>query len=511
MNATHPLLQPDSSGNNRLGKYRLIAELGRGGMATVFLAVASEGIQDVRKLVVIKLINEQLLQDPEFVKLFAREAKIAAELAHPNVVVTHTVGQESGRYYIVMEYLEGVTLRDVMARSGEWPLQDRLPLLGAMCLALTGLGYVHEGQVKLLDFGVAKANGGEFEATLGMPIRGTLQYMAPEGVKPGAVVDHRADVFSAGVILAEIATGQRYWAGQVHTQIITRLAADDLPPVVTDGGEQIPPALARIIERALHPDPEQRFDTVHDLRRAIQPFLSKQGYRVDASALARIVGHLYEPTRGRREAAIRACLDELDAAGGVVRTAAESQGDATLSVASETDPGSAPVLEVGSAEAPSSPPAPRRWGAYAAVFLALLLVPLSWTFVKGCGADVVVDDSPRPIAAAQSEVNTRPEVPARAEPETPAPTASEAPPIEVAPVVPEPATRSDATTADVPTPASSPATAAGVAKSPKSKPKNRKPAKDPSSSDTSSTVAPAPESPAKPATKSAIEPSPYTR
>ena len=544
---------------NRLGRYRLITELGRGGMGTVFLAVASEGIQDVRKPVVIKLINEDLLADPEFVKLFAREAKIAAELSHPNVVVTHTVGQEAGRYYIVMEYLEGVTLRDVLACSEDWPLQDRLPLLGAMCLALTGLGYVHEfqdyrgehlglvhrdikpdniflttnGQVKLLDFGVAKARAGEFEATLGMPIRGTLQYMAPEGVTPGAAIDHRWDVFSAGVILAEIATGHRYWGRLGHTQILSRLAAGELPPLQADSGEEVPPPLARIIERALAPDPAQRFESAHHLRRVIQPFLSKQGYRVDASALARIVSHLYEPIRGGREATLRACLGELDRTHTPASVASESQSEATFAADSGTEPGQSSRPQVEATLPANSGPARRHWSAYAAILLALLLVPLSWTVVRGCTADNV-DEAARTRAVAARAGHAEPVTP----PATPAPTnvAPQSLPTEVSATVneatvgeagggatvggallgevtlsvPAAPVTPPAPTAESPDGTSTVQESAG-AMPPKRKTSGRKRAKEPPPGGTGSNAASTAASAAKPAAASEIEPSPYTR
>jgi eukaryotic-like serine/threonine-protein kinase len=322
----------------RFGKYQLLMELGRGGMATVYLAVARAGIQDVRKLVVIKLLNENLWTDPEFVQMFAREARIAAELSHPNVVLTHTVGQEDGRYYIAMEYLEGVTLRDIMRYSGEWPLQDRLPLFGAMCLALTGLGYVHDfrdhrdehlalihrdlkpdnifitttGQVKLLDFGVAKASAAGFEPTLGINVRGTVQYLPPEATKSDAIVDQRWDLFSAAVILAELATGRRYWEGLSITQIISRLAADDLPIPSRGTDEEIPPVLKRLLERGLQPDPLARYQSSLELCKAIQSFLARQAYRVNATDLQRIVGHLFEPIRLQREEMLRGALEEMD-------------------------------------------------------------------------------------------------------------------------------------------------------------------------------------------------------
>src|SRR6185437_1077783 len=193
-----------AGGANTLGKYRLIAELGHGGMAEVYLAVV-RGPAGFNKLVVIKQIRPQLAEDPEFLGMFLDEARLAARLSHPNVVQTNEVGQEGNRYFIAMEYLEGQPLNRILHRlqkSGGLPLGLHIKILSDVLAGLhhaheladydgTALEVVHrdvtphnvfvtyEGQVKVVDFGIAKAAGRAGETRHGV-IKGKAPYMAPE-------------------------------------------------------------------------------------------------------------------------------------------------------------------------------------------------------------------------------------------------------------------------------------------------------------------------------------------
>jgi len=218
-----------ASSANVLGKYRLIAELGHGGMAEVFLAVA-QGPAGFNKLTVIKQIRPQLADDPEFLSMFLDEARLAARLNHPQIVQTNEVGHEANRYFIAMEYLEGQPLNRVVNRVG----RERFPLamhIGLLADTLAGLHYAHdltdydgtplevvhrdvtphnifityEGQVKVVDFGIAKAMNSSSETKTGV-LKGKVAYMAPEQAR-GEKVDRRADVFSVGVMLWEAAVG----------------------------------------------------------------------------------------------------------------------------------------------------------------------------------------------------------------------------------------------------------------------------------------------------------------
>src|SRR5690349_9631966 len=206
----------------RVGRYRILSELGRGGMSNVFLAVAS-GPGGVNKLVVLKALLPDLSTEPYALAMFLDEARLAARLNHANVVQTYEVGTEGDRHVIVMEYLEGQPLSAVLRRAGSAGLPFTLPsYLRVIVSMLEGLHYAHEltsydgsplmfvhrdvspqnvfltydGQVKLLDFGIAKAATSQNHTAAGV-IKGKLAYMAPEQMVASRI-DRRADVYSVG-------------------------------------------------------------------------------------------------------------------------------------------------------------------------------------------------------------------------------------------------------------------------------------------------------------------------
>ena len=216
------------------GRYRLIAELGRGGMATVFLAV-TEGAMGINfnKLVVLKRLREHVADDPEFVTMLMDEARIAARLNHPNVVQTLEVDKAEGEPFLAMEYLDGQPLHRILSRDrATFPLAMFLAVLADV---LSGLHHAHEladfdgtplnivhrdvtphnvfvtynGQVKVVDFGIAKAEGRASETKHGV-VKGKVSYMAPEQARSG-MLDRRTDVFAVGVMLFEACTRRRMW------------------------------------------------------------------------------------------------------------------------------------------------------------------------------------------------------------------------------------------------------------------------------------------------------------
>jgi serine/threonine-protein kinase len=284
-----------TTGGITLGKYRLIAELGHGGMAEVFLAVV-RGPAGFNKLMVIKQIRPQLAEDPEFLGMFLDEARLAARLSHPNVVQTNEVGHEAQRYFIAMEYLEGQPLNRVLhrfQRTGGLALGLHLRVISDVLAGLhhaheiadydgTPLGVVHrdvtphnifvtyDGQVKVVDFGIAKAMNSSSETRTGV-LKGKVAYMAPEQAR-GERVDRRADLFSVGILLWEAATGKRMWKGVPDIAILQRLLNGDIPaprsinPDVSD-------VLEAIILKCLATDRDGRYDTALELQADIDAFL----------------------------------------------------------------------------------------------------------------------------------------------------------------------------------------------------------------------------------------------
>jgi eukaryotic-like serine/threonine-protein kinase len=310
-----------SGETNIRGKYRMIAELGYGGMARVYLAVV-QGSVGFHKLVVLKQLHEHLAEDPELVAMFFDEARLAARLGHANIVQTNEVVQENGRCFIVMEYLEGQPLSAIRRRllpGGALPLPVHVHVL---VNTLAGLHHAHEltdydgaplglvhrdatpqnvfvtyhGAVKVIDFGVAKTRLSSCQTRAGA-VKGKVTYMAPEQVR-GETVDRRADVFAVGVMLWEAATGLRLWQGVSEQTMMKRLSVGRLlPPRAVS--PDVPVALEAIILKALAPDREDRYATAAEMQAALEAYLEARGERVEPSDLGALVAAEFTDDRAR--------------------------------------------------------------------------------------------------------------------------------------------------------------------------------------------------------------------
>lgn len=275
-------------------KYELLAPIGRGGMAELFLAKTT-GPADCVKLVALKRVWKDLLREPDFVSMFLDEARLALRLNHPNVVHTFEVGTMDDQLFIAMEFLEGQPFNAVLNRCfvlGTLPLDLRLRVLLQVLDALEyahtlrsydgkPLGVVHrdvsphnvfvtyEGAVKLLDFGIAKSLAAGHATRPGV-LKGRLGYMAPEQVT-GRAVDRRADVFSVGVMLWEAISGRRLWHGRSEAEIVRTLASGvPLPP---PSGAEASPELLRVCSRALSLAPEGRYESAAAFANALESVL----------------------------------------------------------------------------------------------------------------------------------------------------------------------------------------------------------------------------------------------
>ena len=280
----------------RLGKYRMIARVGTGGGATVYLALAS-GTAGVNKLLVVKVLKEDLADDPSFVAMFLDEARLSTRLNHPNIVQMIEVGTENGLYFMVMEYLEGKPLSRLAGAShisGDGiapgiPGIGRDVLVQLIAESLDGLHYAHEltdydgtrlgvvhrdfspqnifitydGHAKLLDFGVAKVLTSSVKTEIDV-LKGKPRYMAPEHMS-GGDIDRRADVFAAGIVLWEAVSGQRMWAGKNDMAVLYAVGSGQIPRL-DDVAPQTPPELVRIIHRALAYKRDDRYPTALELQ-----------------------------------------------------------------------------------------------------------------------------------------------------------------------------------------------------------------------------------------------------
>src|SRR5258705_160992 len=305
--------------SRNVGPYRLVASLGRGGQAEVYLAIR-RGPAGFSKLVVVKSIRQEMEDDPHFKDALMSEARLAARLLHPNVVQTLEVGDDGGRCYIAMEFLDGQPLHKVV-RSARAGGGVALPIAAAIVSdMLAGLHSAHElrdwdgrslevihrdvspqnvfityeGEVKLVDFGIAKAATGG-EVTQAGIIKGKAAYMAPEQAV-GLPIDRRLDVYAAGIILWELLSGRRLFMADTP-ESVQKLLNDSVPSVASVASG-VPAAIAAVADKALARERDQRFATAAEMREALESALEGSGVRkARREEVGRFVADLFERDR----------------------------------------------------------------------------------------------------------------------------------------------------------------------------------------------------------------------
>lgn len=279
------------------GRYALQGLVGQGGMADVELAHD----QVLDRQVAVKLLHSRYADDPAFRERFKREARAAASLNHPNMVAVYDTGEEGGRPYIVMEYVAGRSLREILQREGVLP-QRAAEIAGDAALALHyahDRGLVHrdvkpanimisnEGQVKVTDFGIARAANAE-TVTQTAAVFGTAAYIAPEQAQ-GLDVDARTDVYSLGVVLYEMLTGRQPFAADSAVALAYKHVSED-PVRPTAINPEISPALEAVVLKAMAKNPDNRYQSARDLHEDIQRAV--RGQRVMAPSVM-----AYAPTQ----------------------------------------------------------------------------------------------------------------------------------------------------------------------------------------------------------------------
>ena len=336
---------PTASAPRFLGKYEVLARLDSGGMAEIFLARA-RGVAGFEKLFVIKRILPHLAAEEEFVSLFLDEAKTTVALSHGNVVQVFDMGKDAaGDYFIAMEYVAGKNLRRLQKRVQEKTGAPLDPSLAAWIVSkvLEGLDYAHrrtdgtgrplgivhrdvsphnilisyEGEVKLTDFGIAKAAGKVSHTEAGF-VRGKASYMSPEQAM-AAPLDGRSDLYSAGVVLWELLTGDALHPTENPDKAVELLRAGPPPPAPSSRREGLPPALDAIVARALARDPADRYPSADALRKDIGTWLAETGVVLGPRDLAALVQDTFaaeiEDERRQIAALPKAATPPLDGAG----------------------------------------------------------------------------------------------------------------------------------------------------------------------------------------------------
>ncbi len=298
------------------GKYLLVHQLGRGGMAELFLAKQS-GLKGFEKVLAIKKILPHLTQDPEFVSMFVNEGKLAALLTHQHIVQIFDLGHVEGAYYMAMEYVMGKDVRSLVGkireRGGRLSIDHALLIVSQVA---SGLDYAHrkkdlngrdlnivhrdvspqnilvsyEGEVKLVDFGIAKAAGSGQETQTGI-LKGKLAYMSPEQAC-GRAIDRRSDVFSLGIVLYELLTGRRLFKGDSDLSTLEQVRTAHVEPPRTLDGD-IPEALDAVVLKALAREPEQRYQTASEFQAALERIMTERGQGFSSLNLAHYLATIF--------------------------------------------------------------------------------------------------------------------------------------------------------------------------------------------------------------------------
>jgi eukaryotic-like serine/threonine-protein kinase len=302
---------PPAFSPHRFGQYTLTARLGRGGMADVYRA-RREGAAGFERTVVVKKILSSHNEDPQFVDMFINEAKIAARLTHPNIVQVYELGEQDSEFFIVMEYVKGKDLlRLLRTLAQNTPEAPAVPPLVAAYIAretARGLGHAHEhtdeagavkpivhrdvspqnimlsydGQVKIVDFGIAKALDTMKEETRTGALKGKFAYMAPEqvgGHSPGP----QSDIFAAGVVLHEMLTGRRLFKGASDYETLQKVQNMTVPPPSTVA-KSVSPELDAIVLQALERDRKMRYTRAAHMARDLDVFLQSHRFAVEDMA-----------------------------------------------------------------------------------------------------------------------------------------------------------------------------------------------------------------------------------
>ncbi|PIR23632.1 MAG: hypothetical protein COV44_01540 [Deltaproteobacteria bacterium CG11_big_fil_rev_8_21_14_0_20_45_16] len=324
------------------GAYFLLDRIAVGGMAEIFKA-KQVGVRGFEKIIVIKKILQHLGEDKEFVEMFEDEAKIAAQLNHTNIVQIYELGEIDDTLYIIMEYVEGRNLRDVTRSISAKGLHLSLPQsLFIITEVLKGLDYAHrkkdsqgqdltiihrdmspqniiisyEGEVKILDFGIAKAASKASKTEAGV-LKGKFSYMSPEQAG-GREIDQTTDIYACGVIFHELITSERLFRAETDLETLERVKQGNAP-APSDKNPELPKELDKIVLKALHRSPEKRYASASEFLNEITKFSFERGLTLSSQELSAFMNTLFaesiqlERERLQRSLAQVPSADELKA------------------------------------------------------------------------------------------------------------------------------------------------------------------------------------------------------
>ena len=329
------------------GKYLLVDKIAVGGMAELFKA-KQKGPEDFQRIVAIKRILPHLAANQEFVTMFIDEAKLAAQLNHPNIGHIYDLGKIDDTYFIAMEYIEGSDLRAILReltdRKIHLPLTIAVFIAQALCSALhyahsakdadrRSMDLVHRdispqnilistsGEVKLVDFGIAKA-ATKASHTQSGALKGKLLYMSPEQAW-GKKIDSRTDIFSLGTVLYEMLTGKKLFSGDSEMSILEKVRTATVTSP-KEAREDLPDSLERIVMKALKKDPSQRYQDCRGMQQALEQFCYKEWNSLPTSPEAALYLHDIFPDIYTKEA-LKELQEEADTAPETVKMKAKPE------------------------------------------------------------------------------------------------------------------------------------------------------------------------------------------
>ncbi|MDP6634705.1 MAG: protein kinase [Phycisphaerae bacterium] len=286
-----------------LGGFEIISRLGQGGMGTVFRARQP----NMDRIVVLKVLTGDAAWNESSLARFTREAQAAAAAGHPNIIEVYDTGHDRGWHYIVMEYMDGGSLADILDRDGPLPPASALVLMRHVARGLAEahrVGVLHRdikpsnilltarGWAKVADFGLAKRPDVDLDVTRPTFLLGTPAYMAPEALR-GEEYDPRCDLYSLGAMFYQVFTGQPPFTGAIGTELVAK-HLEAKPAPLTDVSPGTPPSLARIIHRLLEKEPSDRYQTAEDLLDALEkvdfPAVPDSGVSSSGATVFRHIG-----------------------------------------------------------------------------------------------------------------------------------------------------------------------------------------------------------------------------
>ncbi len=341
-----------------VGRYRVVDEIGTGGMASVHLARV-DGPGGFQKWVAIKRIHPHLVEDDQFVDMFLDEARIAAGINHANVAQVFDLGKDDNTYWIAMEYLHGEPLREVMRRVEDYGASVPFHIAARICAdAAEGLHGAHElrgrngqllnlvhrdvtphnlfvtyeGYTKVVDFGIAKVVD-RLASTRAGTLKGKLAYMSPEQVR-GQEIDRRTDVFALGVVLWELTTNRRLFRMETDLDTLEKVQACvvPLPSTIVPG---YPPELEQVVMKALAQRREDRFQTAREFSRALQASLMRQGLFVAPEDVGDYLKQMFSDRVNKRE---RYLEWAAEVTGAVDISQLQAQAEASVSLLASPQP-----------------------------------------------------------------------------------------------------------------------------------------------------------------------------